>query len=196
MDETLTDTNELDINRTVVIEPALLQDAESVTDVHRRTWLATYPNAEAGITEEDIRIRVDGEHDELKPLRLEQWRKSIETADGSRTVFVARQEGKVVGFCAPGIISGQRRIGAIYVLPEAQSNGLGSQLLEKAIEWHGRSEDIFLRAATYNEQAIGFYKRNGFEETGRVVQDESEAVKLRGAVAIPEIEMVLKAKSS
>ncbi|MEI9914071.1 MAG: GNAT family N-acetyltransferase [Candidatus Saccharibacteria bacterium] len=194
MDETLTEPNELDINRVVAIEPALLQDAEAVTDVHRRTWLATYPNVEAGITEEDIRIRVDGEHDELKPLRLEQWKKSIENTDGSRAVFVARQDGKVVGFCAPGIISGQRRIGAIYVLPEAQSKGLGSQLLERAVEWHGRDEDIFLRAATYNEQAISFYKKHGFEETGRLVEDESEAVKLRGAVAIPEVEMVLKAK--
>jgi hypothetical protein len=54
-------------NQAVLVEVAKPEDAEGVFDVQRLTWLATYPNAEAGITEEDIRVRVEGEHGELIP---------------------------------------------------------------------------------------------------------------------------------
>lgn len=98
----------------------------------------------------------------------------------------------VVGFVAPGIMDGQRRIGAIYVLPGMQGRGIGSKLLEKAINWHGRNEDIFLHVASYNSNAIDFYKRNGFTETDRDIIDET--ANQSGDKEIPEIEMVLPAK--
>ena len=185
-------TQELD-NQTITVEPAKPEDAEGVFDVQRLTWLATYPNAEAGITVEDIRVRVEGEHGELIPQKIERWRKSIEAADNERATFVVRDNDKVVGFVAPAIRDGQRRIGAIYVLPETQGKGIGGKLLRKALEWHGRDEDIFLHVATYNHNAIDFYKKNGFEETGTEIRDE--VAQLGSGKEIPEIEMVLKATS-
>jgi ribosomal protein S18 acetylase RimI-like enzyme len=176
----------------IEIEHARSEDAEAIFNVQRATWLDTYPNKEAGITGEDIRKRIEGENGEKISPKIDKWRQGIEVSDGSRAVFVAREEGKVVGYVAPAIIDGQRRIGAIYVLPDSQGKGIGSELLHKAIEWHGRKEDIFLRVATYNQKAIDFYKRNGFKETNNVVEDE--AAQKSGSKPIPEIEMVLGAE--
>lgn len=177
--------------RAVTVEAAKPEDAEGVFEVQRLTWLATYPNAEAGITEEDIRMRVEGEHGELIPRKIERWRSGIETASDKRSIFVVRDNEKIVGFVAPAIMDGQRRIGAIYVLPETQGKGLGGKLLQRAIEWHGRDEDIFLHVARYNQNAIDFYKKNGFEETGKEIRDD--VAQLGNGKEIPETEMVLRA---
>lgn len=173
------------------VEPAKPEDAAEVFDVQRRTWLDTYPNEEAGITYEDIRLRLEGENGELIPQKVERWKQGIESTGEKRATFVVRDEGMVVGFAAPGIMNGQRRIGAIYVLPKVQGRGIGGKLLEKSIEWHGRSEDIFLHVAKYNHNAIDFYKRHGFEQTDTEIADEPALQ--RGYTPIPEIEMVLKA---
>lgn len=172
------------------VDLAKPEDAEGVFNVQKLTWLATYPNTDADITEDDIRIQVEGEHGELIPQKIERWRSGIEATGNERATFVVRDNGKVVGFVAPAIRDGQRRIGAIYVLPETQGRGVGAKLLEKAIAWHGRSEDIFLHVARYNQNAIDFYKKNGFEETGTKIKDE--VAQLSTGKEIPEIEMVLR----
>jgi len=191
MDETTPMTQEFD-GQPILVEPAKPEDAEAVSNVQRLTWFDTYPNEKAGITKEDIRMRLEGEHGELIPKKIEQWQKIIETAGNEGAAFVVRDSGKVVGFVTPAITNGRRRVGALYVLPEVQGKGIGGMLLEKAIEWHGRSEDIFLQVASYNQNAIEFYKNHGFEKTDRAVTDE--LAHLVGSKVIPEIEMVLKAK--
>jgi ribosomal protein S18 acetylase RimI-like enzyme len=189
-ESTITDP-EID-GQPVVIEKATPKDAEAVNNVLRQTWLDTYPNEEAGITEEDIRLRVEGENGERIPERIKRWKDNIESTDGSKTVYVARLNGKIVGMTAPGIIDGRRKVGAMYVLPEAQGMGVGGELMQKVLEWHGDSEDIHLAVASYNQNAIDFYRRYGFEQTDTVIEDEGDVY---GKTKIPEIEMVRKAST-
>ena len=171
----------------ITIERATTQDAEAVSELLRKTWLDTYPNVEAGITVEDIRLRTEGENGERIPKNIERWRESIEINDGTKAVFVAKLNRKVVGMTAPGIIDGQRRIGAMYVLPETQGKGIGGMLMQKALEWHGNTDSIYLLVASYNQKAIGFYKHFGFVQTDKDVVDKGN---IYGNVLIPEIEMV------
>lgn len=183
------DSREINHSR-VTVEKAVPEDADAVSELLRVTWLDTYPNIEAGITKEDIRLRTEGENGERIPRNIDNWRKRIETNDGSVEVFVAREHDIVIGMTAPGIIEGKRRIGAIYVHPDAQGMGVGSELMQKALEWHGRTEDIYLLVASYNQNAISFYERFGFVKTETEVEDTGN---IYGNTKIPEIEMVLKA---
>jgi ribosomal protein S18 acetylase RimI-like enzyme/SAM-dependent methyltransferase len=180
-------------NKSVSIHPAKPDDAEVIYNIQRKGWVDTYPNKDLGITKDEIRLRVEGENGKDVPLKIEQWKETIKKDDGTHGVFVASLSGDVTGFVAPGLIDGDHRIGAIYVLTEAQGLGIGAQLLTKAIEWHGRAEDIFIHVASYNQNAIDFYKRFGFVETGKTIEDDSELVKQGKVKPIPQIEMILKA---
>lgn len=177
------------------IEKAESTDAADISRVSRKTWQATYPNEELGITIEDIRERTEGRDGELIEQKIEQWRNTIESSGENHDVFVARVNDEIVGFINPKIgKNGKRRLGAIYVSPEAQGNGYGAALLLTALEWHGGESDIYLHVTAYNQSAIEFYERFGFIQTGRQVEDRLS--KSNGFPELPLIEMVLPLNSN
>lgn len=181
--------------QSIGIEQATPTDAETICDIRDRAWIDAYPNDELGITIDDIKINAQGLNGEFLPRRIAFLKEKLartERPDGN--TFVAKVDGKVVGYVDPSIEDGKRRIGAIYVTPEAQGFGVGGKLLQKALEWHGRSEDIFLEVVAYNQNAIDFYKHYGFVETNAVVQEEPNRPNFMKS--LPQIEMVLKANQS
>ncbi len=176
----------------VAIERAVPSDAEAICDIRDRAWLKAYPNAELGITVDDIRVNAQGREGEFVPRRIAYLKEKLAQADRpDGATFVARADGKTIGFVDPSIEDGKRRIGAIYVSPEAQGMGVGGKLMEQALAWHGRDEDIFLEVVSYNQNAIDFYKRFGFEQTDAVVEDEPGRPDY--LKSLPQIEMVLRA---
>ena len=86
---------------------------------------------------------------------------------------------------------GKGVIGAIYVLSEAQGKGVGRKLIDKAVEFLGRDRPITLEVASYNENAIAFYKHLGFEENGNL--EPRDMFTFPSGAVVPEIEMMLPA---
>lgn len=175
----------------IVIELAKVEDAKEMVEVHAQSWLETYPNNALGITEEIVRNSIFGEQNEKIADRIERYARRIETKDEhNHSAFVARQDNKIVGLSLPYVEPGGRhRLGAFYVLESAWGQGVGSQLLSKALDWHG-SNDVYLLVATYNERAIRFYEKHGFHRTGA----ESEEIFTKD-VKMPEFEMVHQSDS-
>lgn len=173
------------------IEPATPEDAERIARVQIDTWIDTYVNETEGITEEAIRKRFFGDNGELFQEKIERGKKRI--ANSQYGVYIARQGDKIAGFASPRYDeqAKQQRLGALYVLPEAQGEGLGKRLLDAAINALDRSQDIYLHVVTYNERAIHFYENNGFIKTGKDVTGSVDP--LPNGVTIPEIEMKLPA---
>jgi len=184
---------EIDKN-SVMVERATPEDAEAICDIRDKAWLETYPNAELGITEDDIRLNAQGPNGEFVPRRIAYLKEQFAKDDGSGIgTFVAKVEGKVVGYSDPHIDErGRRRIGAMYVAPEAQGMGVGGKLMHQALDVLGRDEDIYLEVISYNHKAIGYYEHYGFEKTDAVIpEEEGRPSYMR---SLPQIEMVLKAK--
>jgi len=171
------------------IEHAKPEDAEAIARIKREGWLLAYPNEELGITKHDIEMRFP--ESEL-PIAAQNWREGIanETTNGDRWTFVARVNGEVAGFTSPHTKNGQRRIGALYVAPEMQGRHIGPQLLNQAIDWHGRDDDIYVRVVAHNQRAIKLYEEFGFQKTVDVFDEFDDK---DGLKPIPVIEMVLKA---
>jgi ribosomal protein S18 acetylase RimI-like enzyme len=189
MDETTIPRPEVE-DSPILIEHAKPEDAEAIMMLKRAAWFAAYPNEEHGVSAEDIRKKFT--EDDLR-VGIENWHRGIanETENGNRTTFVARTKGRVVGYASPCIEEEQRRIGALYVSPDSQGQGIGSKLLGKALEWHGSDQDIYLRVLSYNDNAIRLYEKFGFQKTG--IETPEEFDEQQGIKLLPEIEMVRKA---
>ncbi len=174
-----------------IIENAAATDAEAIRVVQRKTWLATYLNAELGITKDYIKDRLDGPRGELIKPRLTRIRSAIAGATAGSAVYVARSGNSLAGYVFPTLIDGQKHVGALYVLPEYQGRNLGTLLMQKVFDWHGESESVYVHVAITNLNAIRFYKRLEFEETRRDIIDN--AARNQGIPEIPCIEMVRRA---
>jgi GNAT superfamily N-acetyltransferase len=193
------------------IRVATPADAAAICAVQARTWLATYPSEDLGITREGLRRHLEGEDGERIADRITWTRMRIEghlaaPDEGCDFVAVRAAEvavraaevavraaeilvraGEIVGFTAPFVeSSGRRRVGALYVLPAVQGSGLGHGLLDRNLAWHGEDRDVYLTVAAYNERAKQFYTRHGFVFTGQQGEDELAI----DGVVMPELEMV------
>ena len=173
-----------------LIEDAKPEDVERIRTISRDAWLEIYPNETYGITREDIEAI-----DWLNPEELEKRRKKIrEGKDDTHTWVIKDDKNNVVGFCKVSRdghktdTEGQREIDAMYVVKELQGKGQGKKLMEKALEWLGTDGDVRLEVVSYNDNAINFYKRFGFQETTNPTSDKR--TQLPSGKQIPRIVMI------
>ncbi|MFI6730851.1 GNAT family N-acetyltransferase [Streptomyces sp. R-74717] len=149
---------------TYVIEAAHPDDAAWLGPLQLRTWLQTYPNAEVGIDENWIR---EQRGSSATAEGIAQWRDFIEAARQRPDLLFCRvvwSEAEIVGF-----LCGRRdevvTLGPMYLLNDAQSQGIGGRLMTEFLTWAGPTR-ICLWVTDYNESAVRFYQRHGFEITG------------------------------
>lgn len=173
----------------VQILPASPEDVLEIEQVLRETWLHTYPNAEAGITTQQIEQRFQRR---LAEESLGRRREEIAKNPQDRKTFVAKAGDKIVGVCRVIKRHDRNQLSAFYVLPGYQGKGTGSKLWQEAKSFLGQDKDIFLHVADYNTKAIAVYKKLGFRETDIRIKDND--LDVGENVDIPEMEMVLTVK--
>jgi len=171
----------------IEIRKSISNDVYGIKEVQRVTWLNTYPNKKARITLEDIKGKFKDDDMLEGKRKIEESKKRY--GDKSKQSWVAEEDGKIIGFCIAGNEKGKNRILAIYVLPKYQGRGIGSELITRAFKWLGNRKAIYINVVEYNLNAISFYKKCGFIETGRSGAFDS-AAELPSGKILPEIELI------
>jgi GNAT superfamily N-acetyltransferase len=171
----------------MIIRKSIPDDVYAIRELHKITWLNTYPNDEAGITIGDIK-------DKFKDDETPEGKRKIEAKkerclNKNQQTWVAEERGKIIGACRAEKGRQINRLSAIYVLPDYQGKGVGSELIVNALGWLGNQKDIYVNVVEYNLKAINFYKKHGFVETGKKGVFDS-AAKLPSGKYLPEIELV------
>lgn len=169
----------------IIVSEGIPEDARGITLVRRKTWITTYPNEKKGITKEDIEAAVN-----RRTVEEESNQRAERIRNGRNSqVWVAKDNETVIGFVEVQRRENKHRIEAIYILSEYQKQGIGSELMKRALAWLGNNKDIHFEVVAYNTKAIEFYKRFGFVENG---VSHNEVAKLPSGKEMPEIEMIKK----
>lgn len=186
------------------IELASPANIQRLQEIIRACWLDTYPNAEHGITAEDIAGKnfFDGDDGEAREYREGRKREMIEDPENEHTWVAKNEKKEIVGFLRMHKADGTEymrkvkpyaEIDKIFILKDFRARGLGQKLMDEAEAWAGNL-DIRAEVVAYNEDAIRFYERNGF-----VKEDEKlfppDTRRFPSGKELPKMDMVKVYKS-
>ena len=170
----------------ILIRDIVPEDMPQTQLVFYKTWLASYPNAEFGITVDDIEGKYASQNN---PERLRQLQERVRNLPKNERYLVCEVGGTVVGVCRLVIDDAKNNLQAIYVLPEYQGKGIGTMFWAEALKFFDPKKPVSVCVATYNAKAIAFYKKLGFKETGRVFNEER--LRMKSGAIIPQTELLM-----
>lgn len=132
---------------------AQIEDASEVKKLLYITWNETYSDI---YSQEAIDMVMSDWHS--VELITEQ------ISDKTAYFGIAKDAGKIIGMCNATITNGVVNIQRLHVLPSHQRQGIGTVLLNKAVDSFHNAKKIDLEVEKQNNRAIAFYKKQGFEE--------------------------------
>lgn len=162
-------------------------DVLGILTVLYKTWLATYPNEQYGITVDDIE---DSYKDFFTEENLAKRKESMKNIPENQNRLIAKIDGQIVGASTLVIREEFNQLQTIYVLPEFQGKGIGKAFFENHKKFLDPHKDTIVHVATYNEGAIRFYESLGFVDTGKRFSEER--FKMKSGAMLPEMELVLR----
>lgn len=169
-----------------IVKPKISDIAE-IQEIFYKTWLATYPNKKIGITKKDIREKFKNR---LSEKAIAKRTKEVQNKSGNLLFLIAKENKKITGVCILRKDKKANHLGAIYVLPDCQRQGTGMTFWKKARKFFDKDKKIVVQVADYNKKAIKFYKKLGFQDTGKRFINGKHRMPISG-ICIPEMEMVV-----
>lgn len=146
----------------VTIRPATPADAERIAAVHIASWREAY----RGVVPDDHLAALD------EAARAQTWRDTLTGLERNQDVWVAEDEGAIVGFSYLGPSRDEdaerttMEIYAIYLDPHAWGRGVARELMRTTLAAVPDGAAVTLWALDANERARHFYRRNGFVPDG------------------------------
>lgn len=151
---------------TTLIRPCVASDARALSLLGQATMLATYAQT---VPVEDILQHCEGPHS------MAQYADYLTRRDHHLWLAEFEATGAPVGYAVMGPcelpvdpLEGDVELKRIYVLQGFHGTGLGAQLISTVVD-AARSEGfrrLLLSVFSRNENAIGFYGRQGFTQVG------------------------------
>ena len=128
------------------------EDIKDVQNVAKKSWYATYE----GIIPREIQdsFLKHAYSDDMMEYRLK-----------NSNMFVAEVEGEVIGFINFSSLNenNESELSAIYINPEYQGYGIGTQLLQICTSELTKLKAIYLDVEKENKSGLSFYKKKEFE---------------------------------
>jgi ribosomal protein S18 acetylase RimI-like enzyme len=141
----------------VAIRRATVDDLPAVSALLGATWHATYD----GVYGVERVAGITGRWHSVDTLA-----RGLDRPDGC--FLVAEASGRMLGTISIGRgCDGELKLDRLYVMPNAQGQGLGRRLLEAALATCPAARAISLEVEPANAQAVRFYERQDFVVTGR-----------------------------
>ena len=154
------------------IRKALETETEMLSDLAQRSFWETY-RTESKLENKYLRKYISS------AFSSEQIRSDL---DNKNTIyFVAERKNKPIGYAKLIIgssrkeVSGKRpvEISRIYFIRECWGSGFGKLLLDECVRYAkvNNCDVIWLSVWKYNDRAIGFYIKHGFQKVGEHIFD-------------------------
>ena len=89
-----------------------------------------------------------------------------ETKNPLATYLLAKEDGKIIGYCGFWRVSGEAQVTNVAVLPEFRRKGIAKTLALKMLEMCKDDEQIVLEVRKSNNAAISLYEKLGFIKAG------------------------------
>jgi GNAT superfamily N-acetyltransferase len=143
---------------TIAIRRAAPQDANAIAQVRIDSWRTTYRGLVPDAYLDAMQLGAS----------VEMWSRVLNAADASASVFVAENDGSIVGFAAGNLLKEPRyglnaELSAVYLRREFQRAGLGRRLVcavAEAARGHGAA-GMIVWIISGNRAARAFCERLG-----------------------------------
>ena len=150
------------------IELPRVGDELELAKAHIQAWKDAYIVPESELTAESIDAQL------AHLLTDTTYRKniiieSLENPDVVLYRVVKNQNGEIVGFMHGSKHEAFTELDAIYLINEAKGSGIGAKLMEEFLKWADADKPCRLEVFSFNDKAIGFYLRYGFEKTDKEI---------------------------
>lgn len=146
------------------IRQLVKEELTKVQSIAHRTWPSTFANI---LSPEQIEYMLNWMYD-LKMLESQ--------LEKGHTFLLAEEDGKELGFAGFELNNTEgpkAKLHKIYLLPEAQGKGAGKALILEVADRarNAGQKSLLLNVNKYNQKAIDFYTRIGFNELYKEVID-------------------------
>jgi ribosomal protein S18 acetylase RimI-like enzyme len=156
--------------------------AKDILDIRRIVRADTYADGAVGASHEYLLA-----YNEITPERIAAERAEIESSNSG--YWIAKKESVIMGYVKTRGLPRQA-IDMLHILEAYRERGIGSALLQNALESLDRSESIYLEVVHGNTQAFQWWRKKGWQPTGKVL----EGTQLPNGQYMLEDEMTLNPK--
>lgn len=132
------------------IRKAVLEDAETVGEVHSKAWKQVYKK----LFPAEYLLNDSAEKRKAEFL--------ADIQDAGCTYFLLEEGNAAAGILKSNSAEDKLEISSIYILEEYRVKGFGTQALD-FIKKISAQQTIFLWVLEKNEKAIAFYEKTGFK---------------------------------
>jgi ribosomal protein S18 acetylase RimI-like enzyme len=79
-------------------------------------------------------------------------------------IVLAYEKDLLIGYCVTSLVDGVGEVDSLFVSENYRKNGIATCLMDTSLNWlkQNNSQETVVKVSVGNEDAFGFYARQGF----------------------------------